>query len=72
MKLWGSVHLLISVAIVEGFYESCWDKMYNTYLKVYTEVTTSLVECTSSFMFQETNVSYFYAVSCLELPKVPF
>lgn len=71
MKLLGSLHLLISAAFMEDFYKSHYDKMYNTYLEVYTEVTTSLVEHTGSFIFQETEVSYCYAVSCLELPKVP-
>lgn len=54
MKHLGSLHLLVHAAIVDIFYESHYDKTHNTCLEVYKEVTTSLVEHTSSFMFQGT------------------
>lgn len=72
MKLLGSLHLLVYGATVHVFYESHYDKTHNTCLEMYEEVTTSLVEHTSSFMFQGTLSVSCYAVSCLELPKVPF
>lgn len=72
MKLLGSLHLLVRAATVDIFYESRYDKTHNTCLEVHKEVTTRLVEHTSSFMFQGTLSVSCYAVSCLELPKVPF